>query len=79
MSVELQLDFCSEDKKLLVHQAFDEYAITNNCLHWDENVFVLIDSRVKDNPTWHSTNCMLEEHSYVAGPKKADKTNMIFY
>lgn len=62
-----------------MHADFDEYAISDNCLHWDEYVFFLIDSKAKDNPTWHSENIMLEDFEYTAGPKTADNTNMIFY
>lgn len=79
LSILTIMDLCKKDKELLKQTAFDEYAVSPGCIHWDCRALHMIENKQKDNPTWESFEVMIKGYEYIAGPKSAKGSGQIFY
>jgi len=77
--LEKEYELCKLDQGKISYTDFDEFSISNGCLHWNAYVFFLIDNVAKDNPTWSSESVMAENFAWVAGPRLSKKTGLILY
>lgn len=73
------MDLCKVDRELIEKTAFDEYAVSPGVIHWNQYAFTLIESKVRDNPTWYNENVMLQGYECIAGPKRAYGSGLIYY
>lgn len=46
------LELPEKDANTIVYTDFDEYCISEGCLHTNDKLFFLIESKSMDNPTW---------------------------
>jgi len=48
-------------------------------MHWKNKMVYLNEMQQKDDFTWKDSNVMCENHKFIAGPKQAQGSSMIFY
>ena len=73
------LEINSKDMLNIKYADFDDFAITSSILQWKSTMMFVHETKPADDYTWKEQDVMLDNHKYVAGPKKASGTGMIFY
>lgn len=79
LSVEKTMDLCKIDSELIEKTAFDEYSVSPGVIHWKKYAFTLIESKFRDNPTWYNQIVTLQGYEFIAGPKSAYGSGLIYY
>lgn len=53
--------------------------MSSELFHWDERMMYLHESKNKDPYTWGESKIMHPNHDFIAGPKVAKGTDMVYY
>lgn len=73
------MELCKGDKEFINKTPFDEYAVSNGCIHNGGKAFYMIENKQKDNPTWYSFDVMIRQYEFVSGPKSAKGSGQIYF
>lgn len=53
--------------------------MSSELFHWDERMMYLHEQKNKDPYTWGESKIMHPNHDFIAGPKVAKGTDMVYY
>ena len=79
LRVDMTLEMLPEDRNSLYYDAFDEFLVSDEAMHWNDKVFYFSEQKKKDNFTWGQSTIMATDHKHVQGPKKAKGTGMTWF
>lgn len=73
------LEMTDKDKLTIKYSDFDEFIMSSELMHWDNRMIYLHESKNKDEFTYGQSKVMLENHTFISGPKVARGTGMCYY
>jgi hypothetical protein len=65
LRVDMTLEVLPGDKNSLYYDAFDEFLVSDEAMHWNDKVFYFSEQKKKDNFTWGQSQIMALDHKHV--------------
>ena len=65
LRVDMTLEVLPGDKNSLYYDAFDEFLVSDEAMHWNDKVFYFSEQKKKDNFTWGQSQIMATDHKHV--------------